>query len=70
MGNNWINVHERMPKQGTDVIGWFMLDEDFFAGCVWFSPQEGWLISSKPFADQQERLIVTHWMPLPEPPKQ
>jgi hypothetical protein len=64
----WKNVLEEMPTQGNDVIGWFSLDGEYVAGCVWFDCQSGWLVSSKPYSEQKERLIVTHWMPLPEPP--
>lgn len=56
----WISVKERMPEDGKNVLayeggGFFYID-----WCV-----EGeWVIAG------QSCGVVTHWMPLPEPPKE
>ena len=57
-----------MPKQGLDVIGCILLDDEWVVSCVWFDPQSGWLLSSRPSEEQMKRLTVSHWMPLPETP--
>lgn len=59
----WISVEERLPEEGTRVLGY-----DYMGNVVcyfvygtryWF--EDGWN-SAKGWG-------VTHWMPLPEPPK-
>jgi hypothetical protein len=59
--SEWISVDERLPKELTHVI---VCDEDGTVGEA-FCYKEGrfeWI-------DSEEIAFVTHWMPLPEPPK-
>lgn len=82
----WISVEEKLPPDNEDYQVWekgaiiataahyytkaYFLenydDEDYM--------EEGWYYSFKyPFddyIDHSSPLEVTHWMPLPEPPKQ
>lgn len=56
----WISVKERMPEDGKNVLayeggGFYFLD--------WCCDGE-WVVASASTA------VVTHWMPLPEPPKE
>lgn len=56
----WISVKERMPEDGKNVLayeggGFYFLD--------WCSDGK-WVVASASTA------VVTHWMPLPEPPKE
>ena len=55
----WISVKERMPEDGKNVLayeggGFYFLD--------WCCDGE-WVVASESTA------VVTHWMPLPEPPE-
>ena len=73
----WIPVTERLPKHlankvivrcKNDYIG-FGHYEDYKGKQTWYN-----LESDKPFTDWNhedcESYEVTHWMPLPEPPKE
>lgn len=56
----WISVKERMPEDGKNVLayeggGFYFLD--------WCCDGK-WVVASESIA------VVTHWMPLPEPPKE
>ena len=59
--SEWISVDERLPEKRTHVI---VHDEDgtvgeaFYLNCDLFE----WVANEK-------MAFVTHWMPLPEPPK-
>ena len=59
----WIPVSERLPEQYETVIGWdghFMGEvQHSHNGFVWLD-DDGW----------NETAEITHWMPLPEPPKE
>lgn len=57
----WISVKERLPEEDIVVI----LTDHIDVGTGWFNGKE-W---RTPFADIDEYRI-THWMPLPEPPKE
>lgn len=62
--NEWININERLPENGQEID-------------LWIAASDG----AKPFRmswkweEQDTAAIrindgkVTHWMPLPEPPK-
>ena len=63
----WISVKDELPKNEDDVLvhyhpfGWLPeIFIGFLEGGKWIS-QEG-----LPFSSQES---LTHWMPLPEPPK-
>ena len=61
-GCNWISVRDRLPEEGQSVLIHYV---------------DGWmpvahLFNGKWYASGGETswLSVTHWMPLPEPPKE
>ncbi len=66
--NKWISVKDRLPEDdqsvlmyemgqtGLPLIGWFEVNADV----------PGFYIAH---SFQNARVHVTHWMPLPEPPK-
>lgn len=68
--SEWISVEDRMPESGATVLGYSEIIGDMrcYEICKgrcdntlqWWS-ETGW-------ATVQD-LLVTHWMPLPEPPK-
>ena len=55
----WISVEERLPENFATVI---IFREDCRNACI------GWLIGGSWSVPKGVR--VTHWMPLPEPPKE
>jgi hypothetical protein len=57
----WISVEERLPEECTHVI---VHDEDGTVGEAFHSISDHfeWVANEK-------IAFVTHWMPLPEPPK-
>lgn len=73
----WISVEERLPEHGTDVLvltapGTLSLGQN----CVvaeYIHPRmekSGVFINFYAGYDDKNILAVTHWMPLPEPPKE
>ena len=69
-GPRWISVEERLPEHGKYVLCWYS-DID---GGEWHTV--GKLLTNGIWAldiyetDEPEYYTVTHWMPLPEPPKE
>lgn len=61
----WISVEERLPEAHKNVlvyvtnpIGWWNVEIDWM-------DEQGWVCSA-----DSEWHTITHWMPLPEPPKE
>ena len=69
-GAEWISVKERLPELGEEVLVYYH----------WITPPEKASItrdsmhihdrSMKPVWGKHRNDKVTHWMPLPEPPKE
>lgn len=60
----WIPVTERLPEHFKQVLLWDAIDEDVFTGEL--DGNNEWFIAH--FED--EVFNITHWMQLPEPPKE
>lgn len=64
--NEWVSVEERLPENGQIVLfhqkDGFIYCAEYFAGKELMSPE--WIIDN----DSWNAKVVTHWMPLPEPP--
>ena len=64
VGHKWIPVTERLPEKNTSVLVYYKHGRNIF----WYDGKDG-------FCDIDEYGMnvpdntVTHWMPLPEPPK-
>lgn len=74
---SWISVEDELPKKGTQVLSTDGIDYciDWYDICglkisekgqftnepnlTWYSDEYGWM-----------QFPVSHWMPLPEPPKE
>jgi hypothetical protein len=68
-GNSWISVEERLPKSRADVLVVAYWGEEWQTMTGWYSAMMGkWRIIT-PFGEREPG-GVTHWMPLPEPPKE
>ena len=63
----WISVEERLPKDRVSVIGFLPIESKNGVPPMRevFHTDRGWYV---PAFD--EHCIVTHWIPLPEPPKE
>lgn len=61
--SEWISVKERLPKAGEDVIAY--LGEGIFEIC--WTLKDGCWETRDSYLDMD---AVTHWQPLPEPPKE
>ena len=65
--NEWVSVEERLPENGQIVLfhqkDGFIYCAEYFVGKELMSP--GWFIDN----DCWDAKEVTHWMPLPAPPK-
>ena len=61
----WIPVTERLPEKGEDVL--VFNTRENWTGFAWLRPDETWTALGFDFPfDLGE---VTHWMPIPQPPK-
>ena len=63
----WIPVAERLPEKNKEVVGWYKDNpfSPFRYGIVSWNGH-GWVFTyAQRYVD-----AVTHWMPLPEPPKE
>ena len=61
----WVSVEDRLPEKGEEVLVFDTREN--WTGFAWLRPDETWTALGFDFPfDLGE---VTHWMPLPEPPK-
>lgn len=65
---NWINIKDRLPEEETECLCWF---GDYPLGafarvCRWNKIKGAFWC----YSDNAKWAFVTHWMPLPEPPKE
>lgn len=65
--NGWISVDDRLPKEKGDYLvayhpcHWDNVDDEICVGIDNFRGKTAWA--------KKKYRRVTHWMPLPEPPK-
>ena len=67
--DQWISVEERLPDDASDVLAYYDCGDDsrvmfvnYYKRC-WYDSVFNDLI------DDLDQGCITHWMPLPEPPK-
>jgi hypothetical protein len=60
-GGEWISVNERLPKEGVRVLVWLKGDNSQYTSI------DTDRLSLKKWVRWGS--LVTHWMPLPNPPK-
>ncbi len=71
--SGWISIKDRLPDRDDELVlviangkfGNITLDEAFELACYY--KDDGWVLESYP---DMENIRVTHWMPLPKPPKE
>lgn len=61
--NNWISVKDRLPPYWYDAI---ISTIDGIVLTAFLHPERGWIEDNN---DEYSIENITHWMPLPEPPK-
>ena len=64
--SEWISVDKLLPNPGIDVLVYSKAKGVTFSHRLWMHP------ATRPFAIEyvgEAMVRVTHWMPLPEPPK-
>ena len=66
VGNKWIPVSERLPEHSEIALCRLTFNE--FRILQWDSVSKWWLGYGA--GDDWRQNDVTHWMPLPEPPKE
>lgn len=63
--SEWISVKDRLPENGKIVLAYSKEKGVTFTHRLWFHQTD------RPFVIEYEGMVkVTHWMPLPEPPKE
>ena len=65
--SGWISVKDRLPENETEVIIIVQHRIGWYRAFAWHDAY-GWHSIAVEFCDGDSDL-VTHWMPLPEPPK-
>lgn len=68
----WISVDERLPENDVMVIGYTPCDGFMFVGYYHEEPEYDWKLWRIVTAMRSTKVMkkkVTHWMPLPQPPK-
>ena len=63
--SEWISVAERLPEEGVTVLVYSVGSYEFFTAEYCPSTFNCWISSFYRFNSED----ITHWMPLPEPPK-
>ena len=67
----WVSCKDRLPKETGNVLAivsgnpYKNITLDRAYELAEYDPDEGWIIEMWP---EWEGAVVTHWMPLPEPP--
>ena len=62
----WIPCSARLPEDFQDVLIWDNRDETSFTGH--YAECYGWTVDG--YDVDRSPFDITHWMPLPEPPKE
>ena len=68
----WIPVEERLPKRDGPVLAYYGFSEGGeISEMRFFSVMDYYAVDPKPHFQHEgyRGLTVTHWMPLPQPPK-
>ena len=68
----WISVDERLPENDVMVIGYTPCDGFMFVGYYHEEPKYDWKVWRIVTAMRSTKVMkkkVTHWTPLPQPPK-
>jgi uncharacterized protein DUF551 len=70
--SEWININNELPMRDQPIIGFFK-DGDIYivSRCNWVGTCNSWhFLPQNLDANDTEFENLTHWMPLPKPPKE
>lgn len=68
----WVSVDDRLPENDVMVIGYTPCDGFMFVGYYHEEPKYDWKVWRIVTAMRSTKVMkkkVTHWLPLPQPPK-
>lgn len=70
----WIKVTDRMPEERIRVLGWdgLIIEECFYGGqsSITGDATKAWrVMAMESLLEPETTYPITHWMPLPRPPK-
>ena len=67
---HWVSVKDRLPdKKWTDyLVATRLCDGTFGINIAWLNSDDEWKSNDEWICDGRE--VITHWMPLPEPPEE
>lgn len=63
----WIKCSERMPEKTDDFI---VVSDGIVMSGISYSRRKGFYISALEYDEDEKIDDVTHWQPLPEPPRE
>lgn len=72
----WISVNDKFPKDGKEVLVTYFYKSKpkrryvKTANCFTYDGKAHWNSVWDEYKATNEEEIVTHWMPMPEPPKE
>ena len=66
---NWISVDEELPEKGKDVLVWSSGSDEPMVGYYWHWNWQRKQHMFDVYNDRKIRGNITHWMPLPQPPR-
>ncbi len=68
--SDWVNINDSMPSEGTEIL-LYGTESDFSEMTIYLGDyMDGFFAYMTPCNRFEGRLNkVTHWMPLPNPPK-
>ena len=68
----WISVEDMLPEECEDVLVYASWERVGLFGDIGYGDgvKIGWNIDGHWCIDGKCRVRITHWMPLPEPPKE
>lgn len=69
--SEWISVEERLPPETGDYLTWSRHSYWKNQVHVWLDKEQAWEQEwlRKKRTELKPKTWITHWMPLPEPPK-
>ncbi len=64
----WISVEERLPEINRAVLAYILWDDGERMTCFGCHMKTRWFLWHSDLGELLKDFMVTHWMPLPEPP--
>lgn len=67
--SKWISIHEKLPEENQELLMTYndLVMEGFFCNKKFYYPSTCAHVLG--YCDCEDQQGITHWMPLPEPPK-